>query len=133
MTEISLILPLPPSINVYWGFSGHKRFLTLQAREFKVQVAHIVSQQPIRFGNKRLDVNIVFHFKDKRRTDLDNYCKSLFDALTQANQRWKMLDKNKCITFLIFLRYDCRSQSDDCQTNFWIKGQKCWNSHPMMV
>ena len=85
MTEISLILPLPPSINVYWGFSGHKRFLTLQAREFKVQVAHIVSQQPIRFGNKRLDVNIVFHFKDKRRTDLDNYCKSLFDALTQAN------------------------------------------------
>ena len=32
--NIFLVLPLPPTINSYWGFSGHRRFLTLAAREF---------------------------------------------------------------------------------------------------
>lgn len=83
--ELSLTLPLPPSVNSYWGFSGHRRFLTLQAREFKAQVAHIVSQQPIRFGSKRLSVLLVLHFKDRRTSDLDNRLKSCFDALVQAD------------------------------------------------
>lgn len=29
-------------------------------------------------------MEITFHFKDKRRTDIDNYLKSLNDALCQA-------------------------------------------------
>jgi crossover junction endodeoxyribonuclease RusA len=84
MQQVSLTFSLPPSVNSYWGFSGHRRFLTLQAREFKTQVAHIVSQQPIRFGSKRLAMTIILHFKDKRKSDLDNRIKSLQDALVQA-------------------------------------------------
>ena len=84
MTKFLLVLPLPPTINSYWGFSGHKRFLTLQAREFKTQVAHIVSQQPIRFNDKKLSITITIFWASKRVSDLDNRCKPLLDALVQA-------------------------------------------------
>ena len=84
MTFLSLELPLPPSVNTYWGFSGHRRFLTLQAREFKQQVAHIVGRQLMRYGDKKLSISVTLHFKDKRKQDLDNRIKPLLDALVQA-------------------------------------------------
>ena len=84
MTEITLSLPLPPTINHYWGFSGHRRFLTLQAREFKFLVAYKVSQQKIRFGDSRLCFTVTLNFKDKRRQDISNRIKALEDALVQA-------------------------------------------------
>lgn len=85
MQTFFLELPLPPTINRYWGFNGHRRFLTLEARDFKKQVAHIVSQYPIRFGDARLELTITFHFKDRRRQDISNRVKALEDALVQAN------------------------------------------------
>jgi len=81
---LTLILPLPPSINSYWGFSGHRRFLTKAANQFKDDVAHAVSQQPIKFGNQRLRLDIYLFYKDARRNDLSNRVKSLEDALVQA-------------------------------------------------
>jgi hypothetical protein len=84
MKELNLELPLPPTINSYWGFSGHRRFLTLQAREFKQQVAHIVSQQSTRFGDAKLGISITIFWASKRVADLDNRCKPLLDALVQA-------------------------------------------------
>ena len=85
MQELFLTLPLPPTVNSYWGFSGHRRFLTIHAREFKQQVAHIVSQQPIRFGNVKLSIEIRIWWRDRRIQDLDNRVKPLLDAITQAD------------------------------------------------
>jgi crossover junction endodeoxyribonuclease RusA len=84
MQELFLTLPLPPSVNNYWGFSGHHRFLTLAAREFKKEVAHIVSLKKVKFTTQKLSLTATFHFKDKRKNDLDNRIKSLLDALVQA-------------------------------------------------
>ena len=36
---------------------------------------------PYVMSDKRLKAEITFHFATKRRADLDNFCKGLFDAL----------------------------------------------------
>lgn len=80
----TFFLPYPPSVNSYWGFKGHRRFLTPKANEFKAQVAHIVSLNKIKLGGFRLKIEIVLYPTDKRIRDIDNSIKSCFDALVQA-------------------------------------------------
>lgn len=82
--NIFLEIPLPPTINHYYGFAGHRRFLTLAAKEFRVAVAHAVILQPIRFGNVKLEMSVTINFRDRRRADLSNRIKSLEDALVHA-------------------------------------------------
>ena len=84
MQTIILELPLPPTINSYWGFFGHRLFLTKKAIDFKESVAHEVSQQKIRFGSAKLEMTVVINFKDKRKADIANRIKALEDALVQA-------------------------------------------------
>lgn len=83
--KILLTLPYPPSVNTYWGFHGHRRFLTTKAVQFKKEVARQVSLQPIRFGNDRLEVFITLNPPDKRTRDIDNIAKPTLDALVSAN------------------------------------------------
>lgn len=81
---IELSLPFPPSINTYWGFHGHRRFLTKKANEFKGLVASAVKQQnhPKRsFGVDLLSISLDFYPPDRRIRDIDNPVKPLLDAL----------------------------------------------------
>lgn len=80
----TFFLPYPPSVNSYWGFSGHRRFLTPKANAFKTQVAQIVSLHKINLGNERLQIEITLHPTDKRIRDIDNSIKSCLDALVEA-------------------------------------------------
>jgi crossover junction endodeoxyribonuclease RusA len=84
MQKIILELPLPPSVNSYWGFRGFRRFLTPKANQFKADVARIVSLQPVKFGNARLCLTATIHFPTKRVADISNRIKALEDALVQA-------------------------------------------------
>ena len=84
MQTFFLEFPLPPTINSYYQFNGHRRFVGAKGVQFKKDVAHIVSQFPIRFGNARLELTITLHFKTKLRQDLSNRVKALEDALVQA-------------------------------------------------
>lgn len=84
MQTFFLELPLPPTINSYYQFHGHRRFVGAKGLQFKKEVAHIVSQFPIRFGTARLELTATFHFKTKLRQDLSNRVKALEDALVQA-------------------------------------------------
>jgi crossover junction endodeoxyribonuclease RusA len=80
----TFFLPYPPSVNSYWGFHGNSRFLTPKAKQFKAEVAHIVSLNKINLGKARLQIEIVLYPKDKRIRDIDNSIKSCLDALCQA-------------------------------------------------
>ena len=82
MAIVQLVLPWPPSVNTYWGFHGHRRFLTKKAQEFKKDVAIAVQGQKL--GQSRLSVTIIAHAPDKRVRDLDNILKPTLDALVQA-------------------------------------------------
>lgn len=86
MTTTTLILPFPPSINTYWGFKGHRRFLTRKALQFKASVsAVILATNTKSYGDDLLAMNIVWFPPDKRRRDIDNPLKPLLDSLVQAN------------------------------------------------
>lgn len=81
---IVLSLPFPPSINTYWGFHGHRRFLTKKALIFKDLVANEVRSQPTRFGNQYLSLTLEFYPPDRRVRDIDNPIKPLLDSLVQS-------------------------------------------------
>lgn len=84
MTTVILELPLSPTINSYYGLQGHRRYMTEKGKQFKKEVAHIVSQQPVRFGKSLVAISVVIHFRDRRVQDLSNRIKALEDALVQA-------------------------------------------------
>jgi len=78
-------LPLPPTINGgYWGFKGHRRFLTDKAKEFQAEVFYAVVAQTVRFRSASLEMTIVVNFKDKRVQDISNRVKALEDAFVHA-------------------------------------------------
>lgn len=80
-----LILPYPPSVNTYWGFSGSRRYLTTRAVAFKNEVfARYLESGYKPFGGIPLEIKIKLHPKDNRIRDIDNGIKSLLDALCQA-------------------------------------------------
>lgn len=85
-TSVNLILelPFPPSVNGYWGFKGHRRFLTKKAVEFKTLVAYQVLKHRTKFGKAALEMHIIWHPPDRRIRDIDNPVKPLLDALTQS-------------------------------------------------
>ena len=86
MTTTTLILPFLPSVNTYWGFHGHRRFLTKKALQFKAEVsAVILATNTKSYGNDLLTMNIVWFPPDRRIRDIDNPIKPLLDSLMQAN------------------------------------------------
>lgn len=80
----TITIPYPPSVNTYWGFQGHRRFLTEKAQAFKREVQAAVLSQPIRFGNAPLYLAISVSPPDKRKRDIDNILKPTIDALMMA-------------------------------------------------
>lgn len=80
----TFFFPYPPSINTYWGFQGHRRYLTPKAVAFKAAVAHGVNQLPDRFYSSRLELVVHLFPPDKRTRDIDNVLKPLLDAMVQA-------------------------------------------------
>lgn len=81
-----LIFPYPPSINHYYGFKGHRRFITSAGKLFREQVILEVMKQKMRKNMRhRLKLCILLHPPDKRKRDLDNILKPLLDALQCAH------------------------------------------------
>lgn len=81
---LELFLPYPPSVNTYWGFHGHRRFLTKKALLFKELVNKEISNTPTRFGGEYLSITLWLYPPDKRKRDIDNPVKPLLDALVSA-------------------------------------------------
>lgn len=80
-----LTLPLPPSINTYWRKSPRGMYITRAGVTFRKDVERIVAaMRGTRFGAHPLNVSIIWHMRDKRRSDTDNRIKPLIDALQHA-------------------------------------------------
>lgn len=82
---INLTLNYPPSVNTYWGFHGHRRYLTKKANDFKAHVSEkVIESCAPKLGKARIELTITLCPPDKRTRDLDNVLKCLIDAICQA-------------------------------------------------
>lgn len=84
MTSLKLELPYPPTINSYYQYQGHRRFVGAVGKIYKAKVANIVRQTNAYMGEGRLEVTIILCPSDKRVRDIDNPVKPLLDSLVQA-------------------------------------------------
>lgn len=98
--EFNFSLPFPPSVNHTWMRGAGKRLYSnpkvkafhgdasLLISEFRKKILDLLKYdffaEPLK---EKLGVKIVLHEKDARRRDIDNYTKSIFDAITK-NQLW---------------------------------------------
>jgi len=79
---MNLTLPFPPSVNTYYATVNGRRVLSSKGREYKKTVAFMVGKTEKLKG--RLGIGVELFMPDKRRRDIDNVQKALFDALQHA-------------------------------------------------
>lgn len=87
LAELSLCLPFPPSTNTYWRhLPGGKTLISEAGRKYRAFVQGVALMHKLAgsFPNQRLRVILQLIPPDKRRRDIDNSCKALFDAFTHA-------------------------------------------------
>ena len=96
-----LNLPLPPSVNHYWGTHGHRRYVSKAGVMFKEQVSDYVAEfQVPKLGAARLEMQVTLYPKDRRKQDIDNRIKALWDALADAG----VFDNDEQIDVLLHRR-----------------------------
>jgi len=85
-----LELPFPPSLNSYYRYikigKSCRVLISKEGREYKKIIKEIIDGLPkkIETLEGRLVVVVSLHAPTRRKYDLDNRCKSLLDALEEA-------------------------------------------------
>ena len=85
-----LVLPFPPSGNTYYRSIRMGRscrvLLSKRGREYKQTVSDMIAaiDEPSFPLTTRLGISVTLHAPTRRKCDLDNYTKALFDALESA-------------------------------------------------
>ena len=80
-----LNLPLPPSVNSYRTIFRGRMGISKAGREFKEQVSdYVVEYRVPKLGKARLEMKVVIYPRDRRKQDIDNRIKALWDALGDA-------------------------------------------------
>lgn len=80
-----LNLPLPPSVNSYRTIFRNRMGISKAGKEFKRQVSDYVAEYRVpKLGTARLEMQVTIYPKDRRKQDIDNRIKALWDALGDA-------------------------------------------------
>lgn len=78
-----MTLPMPPSINDYYGYGNGRVYVKGDGRRYKQAVKLLCRSKATNYQG-RIKGEFIFCFNDNRRNDLDNRFKGFFDALTGA-------------------------------------------------
>jgi crossover junction endodeoxyribonuclease RusA len=82
---IVLNLPLPPSVNSYRTIFRGRMGISKAGRAFKEQVSDYVAEYRVpKLGAARLEMRVTLYPRDRRKQDIDNRIKALWDALSDA-------------------------------------------------
>lgn len=81
-----LELPYPPSINTYYRHVGGKVLISAKGRAYRERVEQIAVLDNVQNKFKKSDLQIVvtLYPPDRRKRDIDNVLKCLFDSLTHG-------------------------------------------------
>ena len=80
-----LNLPLPPSVNSYRTIFRGRMGISKAGREFKAQISdYVIEYRVPKLGKARLEMKVVIYPRDRRKQDIDNRIKALWDALGDA-------------------------------------------------
>ena len=84
--DIEIHLPWPPTVNHYYTHTKNGVYVSKKGKEYRGIVETYIYEQIYRKLElqENLMVYCVLYPPDKRKRDLDNYMKSLLDALTNA-------------------------------------------------
>lgn len=101
MTSMTIELPWPPSANTYWRRNGGNYFISAKGIAYRNLTCVLAREWIEHFiYNVRLRVLVEAYPPDRRRRDLDNICKCLFDSLQKA----RVYDDDSQIDSLTILR-----------------------------
>lgn len=86
MSDYKFEMPFPPSVNQWKTPFKGRAILTKRGREYRAEAIEEMRLLGLsrEMLSERLSVRIKLYMPDKRRRDIDNYLKSLLDALTKA-------------------------------------------------
>tara|TARA_R110001606_G_scaffold168710_2_gene313435 strand:+ start:1152 stop:1514 length:363 start_codon:yes stop_codon:yes gene_type:complete len=77
-----LLLPYPPSVNALWRNAGGRTYKTKRYTDWAADAArHISLQDKIETIRTPVQVELAVGRPDKRRRDIDNVVKAVFDLL----------------------------------------------------
>lgn len=79
-----LILPFPPSVNGYWRAYQGRQIISKRGRDFRALVTRQLLSERQACLSGELEVCMEICPPDRRRRDIDNYTKAVFDALSHA-------------------------------------------------
>ncbi len=85
MTEYRLQLPWPPTVNTYWRHARGRHYISAKGTQYRKDIIQLIQQQQLDIKTTaRLKFCIIANQPDKRRRDLDNLQKAVFDSLVHA-------------------------------------------------
>ena len=78
---IELELPYPPSANHYYRHVGRRTLISREGRRYRDRVQRVMAAMGIRPIDGPVELRIEVYPPDRRRRDLDNLQKGLWDSL----------------------------------------------------
>lgn len=78
---IEIEFPFPVSINAYYRRVGQRTLISFRGRAFREKVCSIIANSGHEKLEGPLEVHLEIYPPDKRKRDVDNYQKSLLDAM----------------------------------------------------
>mgnify|MGYP000256078139 CR=1 FL=1 len=85
MTEITLTLPYPPSINNYYGYVRGRVYIKKPGKVYRRAVWAYVKKEGFPMLHGPLELMQQIYPPDRKRRDIDNINKCLLDALQHAD------------------------------------------------
>jgi len=84
MASFSATVPLPPSLNHYYRRVGRKTLISQAGRNYRTAIGIQARHEHWPFLVGPVSITCIIHWPDRRRRDVDNYRKALYDALTKV-------------------------------------------------